>query len=66
MSCQHNEILQENILMSVLHMDKVQIEDELGLPVSEMNTMDYDTLVDKLVEKRFEEDPRQAWTELSL
>ncbi len=60
MSCQHNEILQENILMSVLHMDKVQIEDELGLPVSEMNTMDYDTLVDKLVEKRFEEDPRQA------
>jgi len=60
MSCQHNEILQENILMSVLHMDKVQIEDELGLPVSEMNTLDYDTLVDKLVEKRFEEDPRQA------
>jgi len=60
MSCQHNEILQENILMSVLHMDRVQIEDELGLPVSEMNTMDYDTLVDKLVEKRFEEDPRQA------
>ena len=60
MSCQHNEILQENILMSVLHMDKVKIEDELGLPVSEMNTMDYDTLVDKLVEKRFEEDPRQA------
>jgi len=60
MSCQHNEILQENILMSVLHMDKVQIEDELGLPVSEMNTMDYDTLVDKLVEKRFEEDPRQV------
>jgi len=60
MSCQHNEILQENILMSVLDMDKVQIEDELGLPVSEMNTMDYDTLVDKLVEKRFEEDPRQA------
>tara|TARA_Y100000385_G_C12479642_1_gene378464 strand:- start:266 stop:406 length:141 start_codon:yes stop_codon:yes gene_type:complete len=46
--------------MSVLDMDKVQIEDELGLPVSEMNTMDYDTLVDKLVEKRFEEDPRQA------
>ena len=60
MSCQHNEILQENILMSVLDMDRVQIEDELGLPVSEMNTMDYDTLVDKLVEKRFEEDPRQA------
>jgi hypothetical protein len=60
MSCQHNEILQENILMSVLDMDKVQIEDELGLPVSDMNTMDYDTLVDKLVEKRFEEDPRQA------
>ena len=60
MSCQHNEILQENILMSVLHMDRVQIEDELGLPVSEMNTMDYDTLVDKLVEKRFEEDPRQV------
>ena len=60
MSCQHNEILQENILMSVLHMDRVQIEDELGLPVSDMNTMDYDTLVDKLVEKRFEEDPRQA------
>ena len=60
MSCQHNEILQENILMSVLDMDKVQIEDELGLPVSEMNTMDYDTLVDKLVEKRFEEDPRQV------
>ena len=60
MSCQHNEILQENISMSVLHMDRVQIEDELGLPVSDMNTMDYDTLVDKLVEKRFEEDPRQA------
>ena len=60
MSCQHNEILQENILMSVLDMDRVQIEDELGLPVSEMNTMDYDTLVDKLVEKRFEEVPRQA------
>ena len=60
MSCQHNEILQENILMSVLDMDKVQIEDELGLPVSEMNTMDYDTLVDTLVEKRFEEDPRQV------
>jgi len=60
MSCQHNEILQENILMSVLDMDRVQIEDELGLPVSDMNTMDYDTLVDKLVEKRFEEDPRQA------
>ena len=60
MSCQHNEILQENILMSVLDMDRVQIEDELGLPVSEMNNMDYDTLVDKLVEKRFEEDPRQA------
>lgn len=60
MSCQHNEILQENILMSVLHMDRVQIEDELGLPVSDMNTMDYDTLVDKLVEKRFEEDPRQV------
>ena len=60
MSCQHNEILQENILMSVLDMDRVQIEDELGLPVSEMNTMDYDTLVDKLVEKRFEEDPRQV------
>lgn len=60
MSCQHNEILQENILMSVLDMDRVQIEDELGLPVSEMNNMDYDTLVDKLVEKRFEEDPRQV------
>ena len=60
MSCQHNEILQENILMSVLDMDRVQIEDELGLPVSEMNTMDYDTLVDKLVEERFEEDPRQV------
>ena len=60
MSCQHNEILQENILMGVLGMDKVQIEDELGLPVSEMNTMDYDTLVDTLVEKRFEEDPRQV------
>ena len=60
MSCQHNEILQENILMSVLDMDKVQIEDELGLPLEETNTMDYDTLVDKLVEKRFEEDPRQA------
>ena len=60
MSCQHNEILQENILMSVLDMDKVQIEDELGLPLEETNTMDYDTLVDKLVEKRFEEDPRQV------
>ena len=60
MSCQQNEILQENILMGVLGMDRVQIEDELGLPVSEMNTLDYDTLVDKLVEKRFEEDPRQA------
>ena len=60
MSCQHNEILQENILMSVLDMDRVQIEDELGLPVSDMNTMDYDTLVDKLVEKRFEEEPRQV------
>ena len=60
MSCQHNEILQENILMGVLGMDRVQIEDELGLPVSEMNTLDYDTLVDKLVEKRFEEDPRQV------
>ena len=60
MSCQHNEILQENILMGVLSMDRVQIEDELGLPVSEMNTLDYDTLVDKLVEKRFEEDPRQV------
>ena len=60
MSCQQNEILQENILMGVLGMDKVQIEDELGLPVSEMNTMDYDTLVDTLVEKRFEEDPRQV------
>ncbi len=60
MSCQHNEILQENILMSVLDMDRVQIEDELGLPLEETNTMDYDTLVDKLVEKRFEEDPRQA------
>ena len=46
--------------MGVLGMDKVQIEDELGLPVSEMNTMDYDTLVDTLVEKRFEEDPRQV------
>tara|TARA_B100001059_G_scaffold149600_1_gene149429 strand:+ start:85 stop:267 length:183 start_codon:yes stop_codon:yes gene_type:complete len=60
MSCQQNEILQENILMGVLGMDRVQIEDELGLPVSEMNTLDYDTLVDKLVEKRFEEDPRQV------
>ena len=60
MSCQHNEILQENILMSVLDMDRVQIEDELGLPLEETNTMDYDTLVDKLVEKRFEEDPRQV------
>lgn len=60
MSCQHNEILQENILMGVLSMDRVQIEDELGLPVSEMNTLDYDTLVDTLVEKRFEEDPRQV------
>ena len=60
MSCHHNEILQENILMSVLDMDRVQIEDELGLPLEETNTMDYDTLVDKLVEKRFEEDPRQA------
>ena len=60
MSCHHNEILQENILMSVLGMDRVQIEDELGLPLSETNTMDYDTLVDKLVEKRFEEDPRQV------
>jgi len=59
-SCQHNEILQENILMGVLSMDRVQIEDELGLPVSEMNTLDYDTLVDTLVEKRFEEDPRQV------
>tara|TARA_B100000902_G_scaffold325708_1_gene320472 strand:+ start:69 stop:209 length:141 start_codon:yes stop_codon:yes gene_type:complete len=46
--------------MSVLDMDRVQIEDELGLPLEETNTMDYDTLVDKLVEKRFEEDPRQA------
>ena len=60
MSCQQNEILQENILMGVLGMDRVQIEDELGLPVSEMNTLDYDTLVDTLVEKRFEEDPRQV------
>ena len=60
MSCQQNEILQENILMGVLSMDRVQIEDELGLPVSEMNTLDYDTLVDTLVEKRFEEDPRQV------
>lgn len=60
MSCHSNEILKENILMGVLGMSERDMIDELGLEfVNSQGLFEYDLLVDALVEKRYEEDPRQ-------
>ncbi len=60
MSCHHNEAIKENILMGVLDMEEADIIEELDPQFVESQGLDcYDLLVDALVEKRYEEDPRQ-------
>ena len=60
MSCHHNEAIKENILMGVLDMEESDIIEELTEGFVESQGLDcYDLLVDALVEKRYEEDPRQ-------
>ena len=60
MSCHHNEAIKENILMGVLDMEESDIIEELDPQFVESQGLDcFDLLVDALVEKRYEEDPRQ-------
>ena len=62
MSCQSNEILQENIMMGILGMEESDMIEELGgqEQCDHYGWNDYDSLVDALTQKRYEEDPRQA------
>ncbi len=58
MSSNANEVIQENILMSVLDMDESDIIEELGADLVKSKGLEnYDLLVDELVQKRFEEHP---------
>ena len=58
MSCHSNEIIQENILMGVLSMDKEDIVEELTPAFIESQGLEtYDDLVDALVQQRFENHP---------
>ncbi len=60
MSCHHNEAIKENILMGVLDMEESDIIEELDPQFVESQGLDcFDLLVDALVEKRYDEDPRQ-------
>lgn len=62
MSCQSNEILQENIMMGILGMEESDMIEELGgqEQCDNYGWNDYDSLVDALTQKRYEEDPRQV------
>jgi hypothetical protein len=61
MSCQSNEILMESILMNTMGMEESDMIEELGGEeyCEKYGWTDYDDLLDALVEKRYEEDPRQ-------
>ena len=60
MSCHHNEAIKENILMGDLDMEESDIIEELDPQFVESQGLDcFDLLVDALVEKRYDEDPRQ-------
>lgn len=59
MSCHSNEILKESILMGVLGMSEEDMIEELDAAyVKSKGLIDYDDLVDELVEKRYEEHPQ--------
>jgi len=63
MSVQSNEILKESILMNIMGMEEEDLIEELGGKehCENYGWTDYDCLLDALVEKRFDEDPRQLW-----
>jgi hypothetical protein len=60
MSCHHNEAVKENIMMGILGMSEADMIEELGGTdyVKTFDLNDYDSLVDALTEKRFDESPQ--------
>jgi len=58
MSCHANEVIQENILMTVLDMDESDIIEELSPALIESKGLTtYDELVDELVKQRYSNHP---------
>ena len=59
MSCHHNEAVKENIMMGVIGMSETDMIEELGGAdyVEAYSLNDYDSLVDALTEKRYDESP---------
>lgn len=60
MSCHHNEAVKENIMMGVIGMSEEDMVEELGGAdyVKTFDLNDYDSLVDALTEKRYDESPQ--------
>ena len=57
MSHMGNTECKERLMTYVLELNRLDLIAELGLSINEVSAVSYDDLVDRVVEKRFEELP---------